>query len=62
MVEIGFEVRPTLAQWHFDALTEMLVRSIGLVRAKAVLGLKNLTYNFMCYTFYRLKVLARAEN
>lgn len=28
-----------------------LVRSIGLVRAKAVLGLKNLTYNFVRYTF-----------
>lgn len=28
-----------------------LIRSIGLVRAKAVLGLKNLTYNFIRYTF-----------
>lgn len=28
-----------------------LVRSIGLVRAKAVLGLKNLTYNFVRYAF-----------
>lgn len=28
-----------------------LVRSIGLVRAKAQLGLKNLTYNLMRYTF-----------
>lgn len=30
-----------------------LVRSIGLVRAKAVLGLKNLTYNFVRYAFLR---------
>jgi transposase, IS5 family len=28
-----------------------LMRSIGLVRAKAVLGLKNLTYNLVRYTF-----------
>lgn len=28
-----------------------LIRSIGLVRAKALLGLKNLTYNFVRYTF-----------
>ncbi|WP_416670108.1 IS5 family transposase [Egbenema bharatensis] len=28
-----------------------LIRSIGLVRAKATLGLKNLTYNFVRYTF-----------
>ena len=30
-----------------------LVRSIGIVRVKAQLGLKNLTYNFMRYTFLR---------
>lgn len=28
-----------------------LLRSIGLVRAKAYLGLKNLTYNLVRYTF-----------
>jgi IS5 family transposase len=31
-----------------------LVRSVGLVRAKAYLGLKNLTYNFMRYTFLQI--------
>lgn len=30
-----------------------LMRSIGLVRAKATLGLKNLTYNLVRYTFLR---------
>ncbi|NJL57665.1 transposase [bacterium] len=30
-----------------------LVRSIGIVRAKAHLGLKNLTYNLMRYTFLK---------
>jgi hypothetical protein len=28
-----------------------LVRSIGIVRAKTQLGLKNLTYNLVRYTF-----------
>lgn len=32
-----------------------LVRSIGLVRAKAQLGLKNLTYNLIRYTFLETK-------
>lgn len=32
-----------------------LVRSIGIVRAKAQLGLKNLTYNFLRYTFLETK-------
>lgn len=34
-----------------------LVRSIGLVRAKAQLGLKNLTYNLMRYTFLETKAV-----
>ena len=34
-----------------------LVRSIGIVRAKAYLGLKNLTYNLMRYTFLKTKAV-----
>lgn len=32
-----------------------LVRSIGIARVKAQLGLKNLTYNFIRYTFWQTK-------
>jgi len=35
-----------------------LLRSIGLVRAKAHLGLKNLTYNLMRYTFWKTHAVA----
>jgi hypothetical protein len=34
-----------------------LVRSIGIVRAKAQLGLKNLTYNLIRYTFLETKAV-----
>lgn len=34
-----------------------LVRSIGIVRAKAQLGLKNLTYNLLRYTFLETKAV-----
>lgn len=34
-----------------------LVRSIGIVRAKAQLGLKNLTYNLIRYTFLETKAM-----
>lgn len=34
-----------------------LVRSVGIVRAKAHLGLKNLTYNLMRYTFLQLQAV-----
>ena len=34
-----------------------LVRSIGIVRVKAQLGLKNLTYNFMRYKFLETKAV-----
>jgi IS5 family transposase len=34
-----------------------LVRSIGIVRAKAQLGLKNLTYNLLRYTFLQTKAV-----
>jgi hypothetical protein len=33
-----------------------LVRVIGMVRVKASLGLKNLTYNLMRYTFLQIQV------
>jgi IS5 family transposase len=32
-----------------------LVRSVGLMRAKASLVLKNLTYNFVRYTFLQIQ-------
>jgi transposase, IS5 family len=35
-----------------------LVRTIGIVRAKAQLGLKNLTYNLLRYTFLQNQVMA----
>ena len=38
-----------------------LVRSIGIVRAKAQLGLKNLTYNLLRYTFLQTQAMASGE-
>lgn len=35
-----------------------LVRSIGIVRAKAQLGLKNLTYNLLRYTLLQTQAMA----
>ncbi|MBD3884827.1 transposase [Phormidium tenue FACHB-886] len=42
-------VEHVLGHWTMQ-MGGKLIRSIGLLRAKASLGLKNLTYNFMRYT------------
>jgi IS5 family transposase len=48
--KIRAKVEHVFGRWTMQ-MGGKVIRSIGLVRAKASLGLKNLTYNFVRYTF-----------